>query len=76
LPDSSPPTAHQARLSDRVRRTIGPNGKRRRRLIVAGIDPSISDRRFIAAKLALDDLAEVLQQSKRDLMAACEPAFD
>lgn len=33
-------------------------------MIVAGIDPSISDRRFIAAKLALDDLAEVLQQMK------------
>ena len=64
LSDSLAFVAYQARLSDRVRRTIRPFGKRRRRMIVAGIDPSISDRRFIAAKLALDDLAEVLQQMK------------
>jgi hypothetical protein len=56
--------AYQARLSDRVRRTIQPFGKQRRRMIVAGIDRSISDRRFIAAKLSLNGLAEVLQQRK------------
>ena len=64
LPDSLAFAAYQARRSDCVRRTIRPNGKRRRRLIAADIDPRIPDRRLIAAKLSLDGLAEVLQQMK------------
>ena len=62
LPDSLAFAAYQARLSNCVRATIQSCRERRRRLIAAAADPRIPDRRLIAAKLALDGLAEVLQQ--------------
>jgi hypothetical protein len=57
-------TAYQARLSNCVRATIQSCRERRRRRIAAAADPRILDWRLIAAKLALDCLAEVLQEMK------------
>ena len=64
LPDSSAPTAHQARLRDSVRGTIRLRQKRQRSLTIVRIDVRLRNRRLIAAKLSLNGLAEVLQQMK------------
>src|ERR1700723_3875588 len=63
-PTARRPSAHQARLRDRVRSTIRLRQKRQRSLTIVRIDVRLRKRRLIAAKLSLNGLAEVLQQMK------------
>src|SRR5208283_3387746 len=64
LPNSLASAAHQALLRYSVRSTFRSCWKRRRRLIISGVDLRIRDRRLKATKLSLNGLAEVLQQMK------------
>jgi hypothetical protein len=58
LPNSLASAAHQAILRHSVRR-YG--------LTISGINAGVRDRRFIAAKLSLNNLAEILQQMKESM---------